>query len=116
MDKDRSTIDTLGLDIATQMYEALTDGADADPSAAMTREEHARYIKKYVNTITTADRREIGGILLQFHGPGVVTPCAEGVVVNLDQVSAAAMLAVYKLVEDKVSTLPSFVDEVDVAT
>ncbi len=96
----------LSPDIASKMLSALMDDNSAPSSNAMhqtdgpglkniTTEDQKRYLKKYIDNVGIATRRYMAQLLVESERREIIKPCSEGVVVNLDILTAAEVRKLY---------------------
>lgn len=84
-------------EIASKMLSALiTDTPKGDsmrPTCSL--EEQKRYLKKYADTVSVDDRRELARLLAHAGYRAVLKPCSEGTIINLDTLNAPEIELLY---------------------
>lgn len=91
-------------DLNDQMLSAMMDtgsaSAEEDPLPPL--DEQKRYLKRYVDVLTIADRKDVGGILVLNGRLDAIQACPEGVVINLDALAPEIINQMYNLTNYKI--------------
>ncbi len=92
----------LDTEITSKMLTALMDtDAPVKIVPQLSVEEQKYYLKKYIDTVSVADRKDIGNILVITGKQSALRPCSEGVIINLDALPAADIERMYALLAFK---------------
>ncbi len=88
----------LDTEIASKMLTALMDtDTPVKIVPRLSIDEQKHYLKKYIDTVSVADRRDIGNVLVVNGKQNALRSCSEGVIINLDILPAADIEQMYAL-------------------
>jgi len=89
----------LSPEIASKMLSALMDDnsvpGERRDTKGVTIDDQKRYLKKYVDSVGVPTRQYIAQLLIEGGRREVIKPCSEGVVVNLDILTAPEVRKIY---------------------
>ena len=87
-------------EIASKMLSALITADGAPPMQPMcSLEDQKRYLKKYTDTVSVDDRRELARTLARADSRAAMKPCSEGTVINLDALGPTEIGLLYSQLE-----------------
>lgn len=93
--------DINGKMLAAMLFEPVEDVI----ITTATHEEQVTFLKKYINTVTVEDRRDIGRLLIMNNRAEFLIECPEGTVINLDAVPQYIVLQMYDMLKSKIDKL-----------
>lgn len=98
-------MEPFGEDIASKMLSALTSEMKSEQPVKeiISSDEHKRYLKRYIDSLSIEDRKEIGNILIREDKRHALNWCSEGTVINLDSLPANLIEQMYILCEYKIN-------------
>lgn len=97
---------SLNTDIASKMLSALTfepENVVETQKDMVPIEEQKRYLKRYVDSLSIADRKTIGNILVMNNKRSALNWCSEGTVINLDVLPNHVVEQMYTLIAYKMN-------------
>lgn len=100
--------DDQSLEITTKMLAAIVfeNTEPSQPIAeTVTIEEQMRYLQKYIGSVPTDDRKDIGRILLMNNRADNIVECSEGVVINMDKLPEYIVNQMYTMLRVKIEKL-----------
>jgi hypothetical protein len=95
-----TSIENLGTDIASRMLSALTLDSEADRpenTTIVSLDDQKRYLQKHIDSLSIADRKEIGEILIRNGRKSSLNWCSSGTVINLDSLTHEIVEQMYNL-------------------
>ena len=93
-----------GNDIISAMLSAITNGENDNKipmDTIVDLEDQKRFLISNIQTLTVADRKSIGNILMLNNKAQLLLPCANGIIINLDVLSPAIIEQMYGLMVHK---------------
>lgn len=92
-------------DITSKMLIALTSEGNENTKTvypnSVNLNEMIKYLNKYINTLSIADRKSIGNVLVQNGKQSCMHACEEGTAIHLDPLPMSIIEKMYNLVVDK---------------
>jgi hypothetical protein len=81
---------------ATRHYiEANAQLYGTEASGLLSIDDQKRYLKKYVDSVSIVTRRNLAQLLIDNGRREALRPCSEGIVINLDVLTAAEIRKLY---------------------
>jgi hypothetical protein len=94
------------MDITSQMLSALTLDTAQENSVEevdVPLDEQKRYLKRYIDSVNTNDRKSIGHIIFMNNMSSLMLPCSEGSIVNLDKLPPHVVTQMYNLLSYQIN-------------
>ncbi len=89
-------------DMLNKMLLAITDEASPTQLAVSQQsvplEDQKKYIKRNINMLPIADRREVGNTIIRNNMASTLAWCSEGTVVNMDKLPDHVISQMYELI------------------
>lgn len=100
-----NSIAYLGTDLASKMLSAMTmeEEQTYEPAQTVPADEQKRYLKRYIDSVSTEDRKAIGNILVINNQRAALNYCNEGTVINLDTLPEFVVSQMYDLLVYKMN-------------